>query len=120
MTTKTRASDELFTRREGEVEHAVLAVDELYTVTFEGRQICLRTNSPHRELNQYKLCLYTNPNVAAKKMRRLNQEYNTDGFRVDRIDGIGEPVRRDREVEDRSYNRTLFVKGEQGWRVVEE
>ena len=112
-----KISTELFTRKQGEIEHSVLIVEDLYAVTYEGDHICLRTDTPQRVTNQYKLCLYTNANIAAKKMRELNKQYNTNGFRVDRIETT-KVVMQDRYVPDQSYDRTVFEKGNQGWQIV--
>lgn len=109
-----KTSTQLFSRLEGDVEHAVLAAENLYTVTYEGRQICLKQDMPHRTAPAYKFLIYSNPNIAAKKMRELNQQYETRGFRVERVSNI-EEIQRERGDNNLSTGCVTYVRTEKGW-----
>lgn len=109
-----KASTQILSRQENDLEYSILIAENLYTVTYEGTQICLKQQTPGRDTPTYRLFIYSNSNIAAKKMRQLNKQYQTTGFRVEKIDATKE-IEREHIINDMSSELTTFIKTEKGW-----
>lgn len=98
-----------------ELEQSVLATDALYTITYQGTQICIKQSQPRRATPSYKFLIYSNPGIAAKKMRELNRQYQTLGFRVERVSATQEVERESGCINDMSTNNITYIRTEKGW-----
>lgn len=109
-----KSNTQIFSRTDATVVHSILLVENLYTITYEGSQVCLKQEYQTRLTPSYRFFLYSNVNIATKKMSELNTLYQTTGFRVERINNT-EEVCREHIKNDLSTNKITYIKTQQGW-----